>query len=50
MFSFPPKKIFRYLTCGDEVECCVSRTPDLDKFTYTEEEEEVGEDGDVKKR
>ena len=35
---------------GDEVECTVTKNTTLKKFVYTETEEEVTENGEVKNR
>jgi len=40
-------QIAKYVQSGDEIRCQVEKKDDLKVFTYIEEEEEIGEDGEV---
>ena len=41
-------QIAKYVQSGDEIRCQVKKDDDLKVFTYIEEEEEIGEDGEGK--
>ena len=41
------EEIASHIQCGDEIKCRVSRDDNIKEFSFEEDEEEIGEDGEV---